>query len=226
MNDQNHLVFSKKIWRTPMLFIIVIWFIYWIEITYGYNFNTYGIAPRNFVGIRGVFFSPFIHADTKHLFNNSVPLFVLSLSLFYFYRKVASKVFIYGTLLTGLFTWIIASDAYHIGASGVVYLLFSFIFFSGIFKHHYRLIAMSLITIFLYGSMIWFVFPVKGGISWEGHLSGFTVGLVMAFLYRKQGIVREEYQFSKTAFDLMFDENGNLIQEKEDKESTALTADE
>ena len=85
---------------------------------------------------------------------------------------------------------------------------------------------MSLITIFLYGSMIWFVFPVKGGISWEGHLSGFAVGLVMAFLYRKQGIVREEYQFSKTAFDLMFDENGNLIQEKEDKESTALTADE
>ena len=226
MNDQNHLVFSKKIWGTPMLLIIVIWFIYWIEITYGYNFNTYGIAPRNFVGIRGVFFSPFIHADTKHLFNNSVPLFVLSLSLFYFYRKVASKVFIYGTLLTGLFTWIIASDAYHIGASGVVYLLFSFIFFSGIFKHHYRLIAMSLITIFLYGSMIWFVFPVKGGISWEGHLSGFAVGLVMAFLYRKQGIVRVEYQFSKTAFDLMFDENGNLIQEKEDKESTTSTADE
>ena len=68
MNDQNHLVFSKKIWRTPMVFIIVIWFIYWIEITYGYNFNTYGIAPRNFVGIRGVFFL-LLSMQTRSIFS-------------------------------------------------------------------------------------------------------------------------------------------------------------
>lgn len=224
MNDQDTLVFSQRMLRVPVLFVVTIWFVYWIEIKFGYNFNKFGIAPRSFEGLRGIFFSPFIHGDTKHLFNNSVPLFVLSLSLLYFYQKVAYKVLIYGSILTGLFTWIIARDSYHIGASGVVYLLFSFVFFSGIFKNHFRLIAMSLVTIFLYGSMIWFLFPVEGRISWEGHLSGFLVGLIMAFLYRKTGIVKEEFKFSKTEFDLLFDENGNLIQEKEEEPTT--TSDE
>ena len=225
MNDQNNFAFTQRMLRIPILFVVIIWFVYWVEIKFGYNFNKFGVYPRSFKGLRGILFSPFIHGDTRHLFNNSIPLFVLSLSLFYFYRKVASRVFFLGAFLTGLLTWIIARDSYHIGASGVVYLLFSFIFFSGIFKNHFRLIAMSLVTIFLYGSMIWFLFPVEGRISWEGHLSGFIVGLVMAFIFRKEGIVKEEYEFSQTAFDLLFDENGNLIQEREE-EPTNLTSDE
>lgn len=208
--------------RIPVLFIFSIWFIYWVEIRFGYNFNKYGIYPRDLSGLRGILFSPFIHSDTKHLFNNSIPLFVLSLSLLYFYQSVAKKVLFLGALFTGLLTWIIARESYHIGASGVVYLLFSFIFFSGVFKHHFRLIAVSLVTIFLYGSMIWFLFPVEGRISWEGHLSGFLVGLIFAFIYRKKGLVKEEFQFSQTEFDHMFDENGNLIEQEEIK----ATADE
>ncbi|MFD2566326.1 rhomboid family intramembrane serine protease [Pseudotenacibaculum haliotis] len=208
----------------PIAFVFAIWFVYWFEIQYNFNFNKYGILPREFSGLRGVFFSPFIHSDTQHLFNNSIPLFVLSLCLMYFYEKVAYKVLLIGLVLTGLFTWIIARESYHIGASGIVYLLFSFVFFSGIFKNHFRLIAVSLITIFLYGSMIWFVFPTEGRISWEGHLSGFVVGLILAFLFRRKGLVKEEYKFSQTEFDLLFDENGNLIQEQE--ENPVINADE
>ena len=130
---------------------------------------------------------------TRHLFNNSIPLFVLSLCLLYFYEKVSKSILIYGTILTGLLTWIIARESYHIGASGVVYLLFSFVFFSGVFKNHFRLIAVSLVTIFLYGSMVWLVFPTEERISWEGHLSGFITGIVLAFVYRKRGIVKQSY---------------------------------
>ena len=93
------------------------------------NFNKLGVLPRTLSGFKGVFFTHFIHSDTKHLFNNSVPLFVLLMSLMYFYRTVALKVLIYGGLLTGLLTWIIGRESYHIGASGIVYLLFSFVFF-------------------------------------------------------------------------------------------------
>lgn len=193
----------------PILYILVIWMLYFFEIKFGYNFNKYGVYPRQFKGLRGIFFTHFIHSNTSHLFNNSIPLFVLLLSIFMFYKEVALKVLAYGALLTGFLTWIIARESYHIGASGVVYLLFSFVFSSGILKKHFRLVALSLIVIFLYGSMIWYVLPIKDGMSWEGHLSGFVIGLVLAFLYKNKGIKKTEPYFEETAFDLLFDENGN-----------------
>ena len=218
MQKDSSLTYHKNVLWVPIVAIVAIWLIYWVEITFGYNFNTYGILPREIKGLRGVLFSSFIHSDASHLSNNSIPLFVLLASLFYFYRKIAHKVLIYGILFSGLFCWIIARDSYHIGASGVIYLLFSFIFFSGIIRKHYRLIAMSLVVIFLYGGMIWFIIPTEDRISWEGHLSGFLIGLLFAFLYRKKGIIKEQYQFSETEFDLLFDENGNFSPPKVEEE--------
>ena len=214
MDTEQQLKISKSIFLVPIVFVLVIWIVYAIEITFGYNFNTYGVYPRNLVGLRGVFLTHFIHSNTNHLFNNSIPLFVLLSSLFYFYRTIAYKVLLYGALWSGLLTWTIARESYHIGASGIVYVLFSFIFFSGIIRKHYRLVALSFMIIFLYGSMIWYVFPIKEGISWEGHLSGFLVGLLYSILYRNRGIVKEVHQFSKTDFDLLFDEYGNFIPSK------------
>ncbi|KAB1155211.1 rhomboid family intramembrane serine protease [Tenacibaculum aiptasiae] len=211
MKEESQLKYSNKVFIIPFLFVFVIWFIYWIEIKFGFNFNKFGVLPRKLTGLKGVLSSPFIHSDTNHLFNNSVPLFVLSTCLFYFYEEVTLKVLVYGGLVTGFLTWIIARESYHIGASGIVYLLFSFIFFSGIIKKHYRLVAVSLITIFLYGSMIWYVLPIKEGMSWEGHLSGFITGFILAIFYRCKGITKKKFEFSKTEFDDMFDENGNYI---------------
>lgn len=206
---KNNLQFSKSVFTLPTLYVVGIWAIYAIEIAMNFNFNKYGVFPRTLEGFRGVFFMHFIHSGTSHLFNNSVPLFVLLSSLLFFYRDVAYKVLLVGGFLTGAFTWLIARDSYHIGASGIVYLLFSFVFFSGIIKKHYRLVAVSLIVIFLYGSMIWYVFPIKEGMSWEGHLSGFLVGVFFALFYRNTGIIKEEHAFEVTAFDLLFDEDGN-----------------
>jgi membrane associated rhomboid family serine protease len=221
--NSNELTFSRKVVLIPFLFVFTIWFVYWIEIYFSFNFTKYGIFPRNLNGLKGVLFSPFIHSNTNHLFSNSIPLAVLISSLIYFYRRVYVKVLIYGGLLSGFFTWVIAREAYHIGASGIVYLVFSFVFFSGILKKQYQLVAVSLIVIFLYGSMIWYVLPIKDGISWEGHLSGFIVGLLFAFIYKNKGIVNQKYEFKQTEFDLLFDENGNFNppkQEVEDKINT------
>jgi membrane associated rhomboid family serine protease len=211
MNTEQQLKFSPSIFAMPFLFVLTIWFVYWVEIKFGWNFNKFGVFPRNFSGLKGVICSPFIHSDTNHLFNNSVPLFVLSACLFYFYRQVAIKVLVFGGIITGLLTWVIARESYHIGASGIVYLLFSFVLFSGIIKKNYRLVAVSFITIFLYGSMVWYVLPIKEGMSWEGHLSGLITGIVLALLYRKRGIVKEKFEFTKTEFDSMFDEKGNYV---------------
>jgi membrane associated rhomboid family serine protease len=211
MEDESQLKVSKAIFFIPILYVVSIWLIYWVEINFNFNFNKYGILPRDLVGLRGVVFTHFIHSDAKHLFNNSIPLFVLLLSLFYFYRGIAYKVLIFGGLLSGLLTWVIARESYHIGASGIVYLLFGFVFFSGIIRKHYRLVALSFVIIFLYGSMIWYVLPIKEGVSWEGHLSGLLMGVFFAIFYRNKGLTKKEHQFSITAFDLLFDENGNYV---------------
>ena len=223
MNEESKLKISTKVFIVPVVYVVAIWLIYWIEIYYSFNFNKYGVYPRTLEGFRGVFLTHFIHSDTNHLFNNSIPLFVLLCSLFYFYKDVALKILLYGGFFTGLITWVIARDSYHIGASGIVYLLFSFVFFSGIIRKHFRLVALSLIIIFLYGSMIWYVLPIKEGMSWEGHLSGFITGFLFAFIFRKKGIVKKEHQFTETEFDLLFDENGNFSPPKIEEEQDSLS---
>ncbi len=210
MKTYNQLKFTKEVLLIPIIFIFSIWFIYWVEIQFSLNFTKFGVLPRNLSGLKGVLFSPFIHSDTNHLFNNSVPLFVLISFLVYFYRSVYLKVLLFGGFLSGFLTWVIAREAYHIGASGIVYLVFSFVFFSGIIKKQFQLVAVSLIVIFLYGSMIWYVLPIKDGVSWEGHLSGFLIGFIFSFVFKQKGIIKEQYEFKETEFDLLFDDDGNF----------------
>ncbi|PCI04849.1 MAG: rhomboid family intramembrane serine protease [Flavobacteriaceae bacterium] len=226
MEKEKEIVFSKQVWVIPMLLLVLVWIVYIIELKFDFNFNKYGIYPKSLKGLRGVFFSPFIHGDTNHLLNNSVPLVVLSACLLFFYKEVAWKVLLVGTLLSGILTWIIARENYHIGASGVIYLLFSFIFFSGVIRKNYRLVAISLGVVFLYGSMIWYVFPVKDGISWEGHLSGFVVGFIFAIIYRKIGLQKIEHTYTSSEFDTYFDDDGNLKESLEEPPISQTDVDE
>ena len=156
----------------------------------------------------------------------------MSSALFYFYRSIAWKVLGFGILLSGLLTWSFARPAYHIGASGLIYVLFSFTFFKGIFAKHYRLIALSLLVIFLYGSLVMYALPIKEGISWEGHLSGLIVGLVFALFFRRK-IAKpkryvwehEDYNEEDDDFLKHFDEDGNFIEHREleiEEESTTI----
>jgi len=219
MEHQNF-KYSRRVIGFPAFVILLLWIIYFIEIKFGYNFNKFGIYPQKLSGLKGIFFSPFIHSSAKHLFNNSIPLFVMMVSLYYFYNKIATKVLIYGLIFSGLLTWSFARPSYHIGASGVVYLLVSFIFFSGTFRKYYRLTALSLIVVFLYGGMVWYIFPTEGRISWEGHLAGFLVGFIFAFLYRKLGPQPEQFEFSKNEeFENLFDEEGNFNPPEEERYS-------
>ena len=226
MEVPNQFKFSPWILAVPLYFVLALWVVYWFEVRNGYNFNTFGILPRTLIGLRGIILSPFIHGDIKHLYHNSAPLFVLLFSLLYFYRDIAWKVFIYGTLCSGFITWLIARKSYHIGASGIVYLLFSFIFFSGIIRKNYRLVAVSLMVIFLYGSMVWYTMPIEEGISWEGHLSGLIVGFLFAIVFKKDIAKPKKYVWEQDDFKeeedpflKHFDEDGNFIDDLEPKEA-------
>lgn len=219
MKQKNTLYYSPDIILYPLLFVMLIWIAFWVELRFDFKFTRWGIYPMKAEGLKGILFAPFIHGSLKHLFNNSIPLFALSAALFFFYRNLRWKVLLWGTLLTGLLTWIIARPAMHIGASGVVYMLVAFLFFKGIISRRYQLIAISMIVVFLYGGLLWYLFPIDPKISWEGHLSGFMVGLVLAFLLKQQTIEnkkyaweQEDYKPDEDPFLQHFDEDGNFIE--------------
>lgn len=176
-------LFNKLI--IPLIFPVLLWVIhlitYLIEI-YPYKL---GILPRNLSGLVGVLTSPLIHGGFSHLISNTAPLVFMGLGIFYFYPKVAYKVFTIIYLGTGILVWLFAREVYHIGASGIIYGFVSFLFFSGIFRKDNRSIALALVVILFYGGLIWGVLPVEQGVSWESHLFGAIVGVIAAFLFRK-----------------------------------------
>ena len=180
----------------PGIFIALMWLVKITELLLETDLSGYGIYPLTLKGMAGIIFSPLIHADFDHLFNNSLPLFFLATALFYFYSEVAVKVFLWTWFLTGLLVWLAGREAWHIGASGLVYGLASFLFFSGILRWHFRLIALSLLIVFLYGSMVWGLFPgVYKNVSWESHMLGFFSGVVLALWFRNEGPQRPVYEW-------------------------------
>ena len=226
MNQEGHFKFSTGVLAYPIAITLIIWLVFWAEVRFGFNFSKFGIYPQSLLGLRGVLLSPFIHGDIYHIYHNTIPLFVLSMALFYFYKPIAWKVLLFGVLFSGLLTWWIGRPSYHIGASGLIYVLVSFMFFKGVFTKYFRLIALSLLIVFLYGSMIWYVFPVKENISWEGHLSGLITGLLFAVFFKKKmpkprkfAWEDENYDDTNDPFLKHFGENGNFIEFEDDIEN-------
>ena len=223
MND-NHFKYSNSVIGLPLFFVWFLWFVYWIEVRFDFDFAENGILPRTFSGLQGVFFSPFIHSDLEHLYNNSIPLLILLSALRYFYSRQTWAVIGYGILLSGLITWVIGRDNYHIGASSLIYVLVSFIFFKGIQTKYYRLVALSLTVILIYGGMVWYIFPNpetmgENSISWEAHLAGLVTGFGLSIYYKTLDYEKIlKYDWEHPDFDPMqdkfmqrFDEYGNFV---------------
>ena len=186
---RNHLdnpfQYTKSVILLPMLFVLLLWLVFWYELKFNHSLSHFGIYPREVFGLKGIFFSPFLHGDLEHLANNSVALLVLLPLLRYFYKEQTFVVLLLGVLFSGLGTWLLGRPSYHIGASGLIYALVSFIFFKGIFTKYYRLVALSFMIVILYGGSVWYMFPnIKEGISWEGHFAGFFVGLALALVLK------------------------------------------
>jgi len=182
----------------PGIFVFFMWLVKIIEVLFQLDFSSAGIYPLTGEGLPGILLSPFIHADFKHLFSNTLPLFFLLVALFYFYTDVVLKICLWTYFLTGLLVWIFGRSSWHIGASGLVYGIASFLFFSGIIRRYFRLIALSLLIVFLYGSMVWGIFPgIYKNVSWESHMLGFFSGVILSIWFRKEGPQRPVYKWEE-----------------------------
>ena len=201
----------------PGIMLLVIWLVFILEQSLGLELHYYGIFPRKLSGLQGILFSPLLHGDFKHLMANSFPLLVLGTGIFYFYRDLAIKVFSLSYFMTGLYVWIAARESYHIGASGLIYSLVGFMFLSGVLRRHLGLMAISLIIVFQYGSMIWGIFPLEERVSWESHLLGLIAGFTWAVIFRKEGPQKGEMPWSKSH---------EYVDDEDDDEETNLPWDQ
>jgi len=179
----------------PVLFILFLWVIRMIDQTFDLNLIRWGIYPRRPGGLIGIAVGPLIHSSNEHLISNTIPLFFLGIITFYFYRELAFPAFFWVYFSTGLWVWLAGREAYHVGASGLIYSFVCFLFYSGLFRRKRSLMAISLLMIFLYGSLIWGIFPFQEKISWESHLLGAVAGFIIAFFLRKEGPQREQYEW-------------------------------
>ena len=209
----------------PGIFIFLMWLVKIIEVLFETDFSFLGIYPLEAKGLPGIILSPFIHENFKHLFDNSLPLFFLATAVFYFYSEVALKVILWNYLLTGFFVWLTGREAYHIGASGLVYGLASFLFFSGIIRRYFRLTALSLLIVFLYGSMVWGMLPeFYKNVSWESHMLGFVSGIILSVWFRNQGPQQPVYEWmEEDEVEEVEEEGNNEEQEGKTKDKSSKT---
>lgn len=175
-----------RILQLPIYLILSLWLVHICKLAFNLPLGNYGLVPRDASGAIGILTSPFIHGNWEHLASNSVPLFVLTMIILIFYKRVAFKSIFLIYIITGAAVWLFGRHVIHIGASGVVYGLVSFVFWSGIFRRNIKSIILALIVTILYSGLFLGILPTQDGISWESHLCGGIVGIFVAYIMKDE----------------------------------------
>ncbi len=190
MKDHETIPASRQSLMTVFLaaaaVVLSLWLIWLADMVFALELARFGVLPRSIFGLRGILFGPLIHGSASHILANTAPLLVLTVALFYGYPRSAWLVVLAIYLGSGLGVWLFARESFHIGASGVTHGLMFFIFVIGILRRDRTAIALSLLVFFLYGSMVWGIFPREPGISFESHFFGAASGVALAFLLRNR----------------------------------------
>jgi membrane associated rhomboid family serine protease len=165
-------------------FIALIWAIALLNWGLDLSPDDFGVRPRELAGLSGILFAPLVHAGLAHLIANTVPLLVVGTAMLYLYPHAALRVVPAVYLGPGVAVWLFARGGAHVGASGLVYGLVSYIFVAGLMRRDRRAIAASLVVSFMYGALAWGVLPIQPNVSWETHLAAALIGLVLAIAFR------------------------------------------
>lgn len=149
--------------------------------------NSFGIKPRMFSGMVGIPLYSLVHGSLEHILINTKYLFILLVLLKFFYQRIQFQIIILSALGSGLLIWIFGRHGNHIGASGLIFALFGFLLFGGLFRNSFILIGMAIVLTITYGTLIYTgLTTFKHGLSTEGHIFGFIVGSLLSYLYRNE----------------------------------------
>jgi membrane associated rhomboid family serine protease len=195
-NPSADMLRLSRAFSVALSFVLVLWVVKFTEYFTATDFIQLGIYPRSVSGLIGIICAPLIHASFAHLFANTAPIILLGTMVLYGYPRAARVLLPVVYFGSGITVWLFARESYHIGASGLAFGMLLFVFTIGILRWDRRAIALSLIVFFLYGGMILGVLPVKQGISFESHLSGALIGMILAFWLRRHDPVAPSKQYS------------------------------
>jgi len=181
-------------------FVAFLWLI--AVLGWGLELERFGVRPREWLGLPGILAAPLLHAGFEHLIANSIPLLVLGTTMLHLYPTAAFRALPVIYFGPGIAVWLFGADGVHVGASGLVYGLVSYIFVAGLIRRDRRAIAASLLVSFMYGTLTWGVLPIRHGVSWETHLAAALIGVAMAILYRNADVPpRVQYEWEGVADD-------------------------
>ena len=170
----------------PLSFILLLWVIKLGEVITGINLTTLGLYPHRASGLVGILAAPLLHANFNHLISNSIPVLILSGGIIYFYPQSAFKVFAMVYVVPGIFVWFFGRQAYHIGASGLIYAFAGFLILTGFFRRDFRSLLIATVVVLIYGSIFSNLIPESPMVSWEAHLLGLVTGGTTAYQLRKK----------------------------------------
>lgn len=183
-------------------FVVLLWFVQLLNWGLDLGLERFGVRPRQLGGLPGILIAPLLHGGFSHLAANSLPLLVLGTGMLYLYPNSTLTVIPAVYLGPGLAVWLFARESIHVGASGLVYGLVSYIFLAGLIRRDRRAVAASLLVYFLYSALAFGVFPGKPGVSWETHLAAALIGVILAVVLRRLDIPpRKRYDWEDEAED-------------------------
>jgi membrane associated rhomboid family serine protease len=202
--------------NTALAFVALLWVIQLSNWGLDLDLERFGVRPRRLIGLPGILLAPLVHAGFTHLIANSLPLVVLGTTMLHLYPKSALRVLPAVYLGPGVAVWLLGRSSIHVGASGLVYGLFSYILVAGIIRRDRRAIAASLLVCFMYGALVWGVLPIKPEFSWETHLAAAMIGVVLAIMLRHLDIPpRTRYSWENEAEEYK-DKHGNYSDTREE----------
>ena len=161
--------------------VLMLWCVYGLDQALSFDLLDIGLAPREGLGLVGILTAPLLHASFEHLVSNTVPLLVGLTLMLYLFPNASARALPAIYLGSGGLAWLFAREAVHIGASGVVYGVLGFLFVSGLLRRDMRSMGVSLMIAFVYGSIIWGMVPMNNQMSWELHIAGSVMVVVMAW---------------------------------------------
>jgi membrane associated rhomboid family serine protease len=162
--------------------VLIIWIVELANLLLGHRLNVFGIHPRTVAGLPGIILSPFLHTGIGHVLLNTIPLIILGWLVILHGPRVFLEVSLLIIVVAGVGVWLFGRSGYHVGASGLIFGYFGYLVARSWYERSLGSILIALVTIVLYGGILFGVLPFRAGVSWEAHLFGLLGGILAARL--------------------------------------------